>query len=177
MGYMRQLAQKQADALLRAMPSGVVIVDEHLAIIESNRRFAELLGNDIERVYEARPHLEGASLSKIVSFDDLFRQVLESGAAHLEKDVRTGSTILRVTVFTIEKYRRVGGIVQDITAPAVRKEQIVNKARKVISRNLQTVQQIAYLLGENAAESEVILNSIVDMFEPVTLQEVCNESS
>jgi hypothetical protein len=36
----------------------------------------------------------------------------------------------------------------------------------VIQKNLKTVQQIAYLLGENAADSEIILNSIVRSFSP-----------
>jgi PAS domain-containing protein len=164
-GYMRQLAQKQADALLRAIPSGVVIVDENLDILESNRKFSELMGADVVRAYEAKPHLSGAKLQKIVPFYDLFEQVLKIGTPTLEKDVHVGSTILHITLFTIEKHRRIGGIVQDITAPSVRKEQIINKAKKVITRNLETVQKIAYLLGENAAESEVILSSIVDMFK------------
>ena len=163
-GYMRQLAQKQADALLRAMPSGVVIVDENLEIRESNRRFSEIMGDDALRAYQARPHLAGARLKKIVPFYELFEQVLQNGTANLEKDVKVENAILHVTVFTIEKHHLIGGIIQDITAPSVQKEQIVNKARNVIARNLETVQQIAYLLGENAAESEVILNSIVEMF-------------
>jgi hypothetical protein len=46
---------------------------------------------------------------------------------------------------------------------------MIQKAQEVIKKNLETVQQIAYLLGENAAESEVILNSII---QAVTTQEV-----
>lgn len=172
MGYMRQLAQKQADALLRAMPSGVVIVDEDLKILESNRRFSEILGPDALQIYEAKPHLTGAKLSRIIPFHDLFAEVLRTGVPNLEKDVKAEAAIFHVTVFTIEKNRLVGGILQDITAPSVRKEQVINKARKVIARNLETVQQIACLLGENAAESEIVLNSIVDMFKPATIQEV-----
>jgi hypothetical protein len=41
----------------------------------------------------------------------------------------------------------------------------------VIEKNLKTVQQIAYLLGENAADSEVILNSIVRSFRPEELDD------
>jgi hypothetical protein len=41
----------------------------------------------------------------------------------------------------------------------------------VIERNLQTAQQIAFLLGENAADSEVILNSIVRSFRPEELDD------
>ena len=177
MGYMRQLAQKQADALLRAMPSGVVIVDEHLHIRESNRRFSELMGKDVELAYKARPHLEGAALKKIVPFAHLFENVLTGGTAHLEKDVKVGAAIFHVTVFTIEKHRLIGGIIQDITAPSVQKEQIINKAKKVIAQNLQTVQQIAYLLGENAADSEVILNSIVQLYEPEKMDSIDHEAT
>jgi hypothetical protein len=48
----------------------------------------------------------------------------------------------------------------------VQKEQIIGRARRVIQENLKTTQQIAYLLGKNAADSEVILNSIVRSFSP-----------
>jgi predicted RNA binding protein with dsRBD fold (UPF0201 family) len=55
---------------------------------------------------------------------------------------------------------------RDITEPIFQKEQIIDRAREVIQKNLKTVQQIAYLLGENAADSEIILNSIVRSFSP-----------
>jgi predicted RNA binding protein with dsRBD fold (UPF0201 family) len=58
------------------------------------------------------------------------------------------------------------GIFQDITKPIFQKEQIIGRAREVIQKNLKTVQQIAFLLGENAADSEIILNSIVRSFSP-----------
>ena len=40
--YTRKLAQKKANALLQKMPSAVVIVNEDLKIIESNKHFARL---------------------------------------------------------------------------------------------------------------------------------------
>jgi hypothetical protein len=65
----------------------------------------------------------------------------------------------------------VGGILQDITEPAVRKEQVIRKAQEVIQRSLATTQEIARLLGENAAESEITLNSIIDSFTPSKAEE------
>lgn len=53
-----------------------------------------------------------------------------------------------------------------ITKPAVRKEQVIRKAREVIQKQLATTQQIASLLGENAADAEITLNSIIDSFSP-----------
>ena len=47
--YTRKLAQKKANALLRKMPSAVVIVDEQLKIIECNANFLRLFAEDVEQ--------------------------------------------------------------------------------------------------------------------------------
>jgi PAS domain-containing protein len=163
--YMRKLAMNKANALIRAMPSGVVIADENLAIVECNRLFAELMGPETVMVYEARPGMEGASLAKVVPFSHLFSEALEANGEAISKDLRLGDRVLRLMVFPIESGRMVGGILQDITAPAVVREQIIQKAQDVIRKNVTTVQQIAYLLGENAAETELILGSIIESFQ------------
>ncbi|MFP4417675.1 MAG: [Fe-Fe] hydrogenase large subunit C-terminal domain-containing protein [Chitinivibrionales bacterium] len=169
-GYMRKLAYKKANALLRTMPGGVVIVNENLEIVESNRRFAEILGSEMAGVYDNKPGLEGAMLEKIVPFASFFRSVVEGGVDMIDKDIRLKDKVLRLSVFPIEPKRLVGGIIQDITEPVFQKERIVQKARDVIEKNLQTVQKIAYLLGENAADSEVILNSIIQSFPTQTVE-------
>ena len=46
--YTRKLAQKKANALLKKMPSAVVIVDEQLKIIECNANFLRLFSEDAE---------------------------------------------------------------------------------------------------------------------------------
>lgn len=162
--YMRKLAQKKADALLKAMPTGVVVVDEGLTIVECNQNFARLLGKEIEELYETKPGLEKASLKKLVPFVDLFETVLETGIDILEKDIRYGEKILRGSIFTVERGRYVGGIFQDITLPFIQKDRIIEQAEKIMRKQLSTVQKIAYLLGENAAESEVMLNTIIQSF-------------
>ncbi len=162
--YMRKLAQKKADALLKAMPTGVVVVDERLSIVECNRNFTRLLGREVEELYDTKPGLEKASLKKLVPFADLFETVLETGVDILEKDIRYGEKILKGSIFTVERNRFVGGIFQDITLPFIQKDRIVEQAEKIIRKQLSTVQKIAYLLGENAAESEVMLNSIIQSF-------------
>jgi GMP synthase PP-ATPase subunit len=96
--------------------------------------------------------------------EELFQAVLHSGKDILDKTVRLKGTIINASVFSIEDHHLVGAILQDITDPAMRKQQIVEKSKEVIDKNLQTVQQIAYLLGENASETELILNSIVRSF-------------
>jgi len=36
--------------------------------------------------------------------------------------------------------------------------------QEVLRKNMSTVQQIAFLLGENAAETEVTLNDMIESF-------------
>jgi PAS domain-containing protein len=167
--YTRKLAQKKANVLIKKMPSAVVIVDDSLKIIECNSNFARLFASDSEK-HEPRS-LEGKWLEKVVPFSYLFRRVLESGEDIVGHDVRFQRSILNGSIFTIEPNSVVGGIFQDITEPAFQKEQIIDRARQVIQKNLKTVQQIAYLLGENAADSEIILNSIVCSFSPEEVED------
>jgi hypothetical protein len=71
----------------------------------------------------------------------------------------------------VEPHAVVGGIFRDETQPAVQKEQIIERARQVIQSNLRTAQQIAYLIGENAADSEIALKAFVDSFSPQTMDD------
>jgi iron only hydrogenase large subunit-like protein len=169
--YMRKLAYKKANALVHKMPSAVVIVDESLRILECNAAFSRLIKPGARPVEESQPALEGTLLSAHVPFHNLFSNVLRSGDDIVDKDLRFRDTIVHLSIFTIDKHAVVGGIIQDITRPAVQKEQVIKRAQEVIQKNLATVQKIAYLLGENAAESEITLNSIIESFTPPKLDE------
>jgi iron only hydrogenase large subunit-like protein len=160
--YTRRLAQKKANALLAKMPSAVVIVDEDLKIIECNANFVRLFSDNVDQIKD----LEGSALDAVIPFSHLFRRVLDSGEDIVGHDIRYQRNILNASIFSIEPRAVLCGIFQDITQPIFQKEQIIARAREVIQKNLKTVQQIAYLLGENAADSEIILNSIVRSFSP-----------
>jgi len=164
--YMRNLAMNKANALIRSMPAGVALVDEHLSIVECNRRFAEIIGGDTLEIYDIDPGMGGASLKKIMpELSTHFMRGLETETLNFRKDVRIGDRLLRLTIFTVEKEHMVGGFLQDITEPAVQREQIIQRAQEVIHKNVKTVQQIAFLLGENAAETEIMLNSLTSSFQ------------
>jgi iron only hydrogenase large subunit-like protein len=168
--YMRKLAEKKTYALMQKMPSAVVLVDENLRILECNPSFVRFFA----RAGEGEPQprgLEGQPLDSLVPFYNLFETVLQTGEEIPGKDIRFRGSVFHVTIFSVEKNAVVGGIFRDETQPAVHKEQIIDRARQVIEKNLHTVQQIAYLLGENAADSEIALNSIVDSLTPERVDE------
>lgn len=163
--YMRKLAQKKANGLIQAIPSGVVIADKNLQIVECNMNFAKLMGHDVIEMYEAKPGLEGADLGKLTSACRFFCDVLSfNGPEVIERDIREGNKIFHVTVFVIEKEEIAAGVLEDVTAPQNQKKRTVSQARKIIDKNLSVVQKIAFLLGENAAETESMLNSIIDSY-------------
>lgn len=163
---MGELAAREAaettTAMLDKISAGVVIVDENLKVIESNRAFINMLGEDARMIDEMIPGLKGAELVSLVPFYRLFSSVLQSGQDLLNRDTPYGNSILNISVFTIKKQKVVGGIIRDLTAPDVRKEEVINRARAVIRENLETVQQIAFLLGESASKTEKTLKSIID---------------
>jgi iron only hydrogenase large subunit-like protein len=163
--YMRKLAQKKANGLVRAIPSGVVIVDKNMTIVECNKNFAKLMGQDIAGMYDIKPGLEGADLAAMTKSAHLFKSVLvPNGPDVVEREVHEAKKILHYTVFVIEKEEIAAGVVEDVTAPKNQKERTISQAQKVIDKNLATVQKIAFLLGENAAETESMLNSVIESY-------------
>lgn len=160
--YMRRLAQKKANGLLRSMPSGVVIVNENLEIIECNESFANLFGEDTQTAYKTFPGLAGAQVESIVPFGELFRIALRSGEdisrEHFEHDGR----LFKINIFLIEEGATVGAVIQDVTKQELKREYIARRAREVIRKNIATVQEIACLLGEHVTDTEILLSSIAD---------------
>ena len=162
--YMRQLAHKKANKLIESMPSAVVIVDKNLRIIECNLNFVKLAGPESEEIYHTNQGLAGAVLEKILPISHLFKRVLQNGLDISKKELHIKGQVLQCSLFALEEGNIVGGILNDVTEPVMKKDEITRKAKQVISKNLKTVQKIAYLLGENASETEITLDSIIDAF-------------
>ena len=160
--YMRKVAHDKATVLLQKIPSGVVIIDDNLKIIESNKSFAKILGEETLMIWDVNPGLGGANLTKLVSFHKFFASLLSSGSENIECDVKHNGKLLHMSLFSIQPHKIVGGIIRDLTMPEMRREEVIKRSKKVITENLNTVQRIAYLLGENASRTEAILNSIVE---------------
>jgi len=163
---MRKLAQSKIDVLLRTLPMGVVIVDRELKIADCNSAFIMLFADlDKELGSSAVERVVGMPLSRFVPFHGEFSQQFENPVNAGQYRLHYKGKFLKVTFFTIENHRLVGAMFQDVTTPTIRRETVVKKADAVIKKSLETVQQIASLLGENAAETEITLNSLVEAFQ------------
>lgn len=162
--YMRKIAHDKATVLLQKIPAGVVLVNADLKVGDMNRQFAIAMGADVETIYDVYPGMEGALMKDICPFENLFRTVLTTGEELKERRVKSGEKTWLLSVYNIQPHRLVFGLLQDLNEPVVHKEWMLEKTREVIVNHMTTVQQVAGLLGENAAFTDATLRSVMEAF-------------
>ena len=164
-------AAREASEIVRRMlhklPSMVVICDQNLKIIQTNNSFIEMLGEDAREINEVVPGLAGADLKTLLPYEfyKLFTYVLTNNESITNRDVNHEGKLLNVSIFLIEKGKIVGAVIRDMSAPEVQKEEVVKRLSEVIDNNLSLVQQIGFVLGEGAAQTERMLNSIIESYK------------
>ena len=156
-----------ASAMMHKIRAGIIIVDSELKVVDSNEGFAKLFGSEIEELYETIPGLHGADLKELVPdlIYKMFSTTMVSGENMIERDLKIQNKLLHVSVITIYKHRVVGALLRDMSAPSLVREEIISRAQRVNRQNLETVQKIAFLLGENASQTEEMLNSIIESYK------------
>lgn len=165
--YMRKIAVRKAAAMLRCMPSAVVIVDSNMEIVEANDSFERMfLSEDMYEVFASRQDgLTGAAIDRIVSFSELFKSALDTGKDIHQEHYAIDDKLYDISIFTIEDNELVGAVISDVTKSEMDRSKIAQKAREVITKNIATVQEIASLLGEHMVETELLLNSIAEGYD------------
>ena len=162
---MRKDAETKVDILLSTIPHGVVIVDSDLSIAECNKRFIKIFEDYPDEFLDSEGlrSFRGYPISAFVPFEEKFREQFFMSKPQQYRFRHKGK-IYRITFFLVENKELLGAMFEDITTPSVRREAVVEKAEEVIRKSMTSVQQIAALLGDNAAETEIMLNSIIEEF-------------
>ena len=164
--YMRKIAMRKAAAMLRCMPSAIVMVDNSMHILEANDSFMKMFAGDMYEIFKARPDgMTGASIDRIVDFADIFATILKTGKDLHKEHYPVNDRLYDISAFTIEENEIVGAVITDVTQTETTREKISEKAREVISKNISIVQEIACLLGEHMVETETLLNSIANDYD------------
>ncbi|HOK27260.1 MAG TPA: [Fe-Fe] hydrogenase large subunit C-terminal domain-containing protein [Bacteroidales bacterium] len=168
----KEAAQDASDMLhnmLEKLPSGVVIVDSNLKIMHSNQSFINIAGEDAKAIAEIIPGLAGADIKTLLPFNvyNMFTYVLREDQPVLNKDIKYDDRMLNISIFPIRKNKICGAIIRDLYSPEVYSEEVTARISEVIEKNLEMVQKIGFLLGEGAAETEQMLNSIIEFYKKV----------
>lgn len=162
-----QEASRTVNSMLEKLPSAVVIVDENLKIIHSNKAFINIAGEDAVNISEVIAGLKGADLKSLLPFNvyNMFTFALRQDESVVNRDIRFNDRMLNISVFPISKNKIAGAVIRDMFSPEVQREEIITRINEVIEKNLDMVQKIGFLLGEGASDTEKMLNSILESYK------------
>ncbi|MCG6186881.1 PAS domain-containing protein [Maribellus maritimus] len=159
-----QESMEVSSHMLHKINVGILMMDDNHKVVDSNVSFAQLMGEETSELFETIPGLKGADVSVLVPevIFKMMSSILTSGEEILERDIKFQNKLLHVSVVTLYKQKVVGAVIRDMSAPMLVRDEIINRAQRIKIQNIETVQKIARLLGENAAETEELLNSIIE---------------
>ena len=165
--YMRKLATKKADALLKNIPSAMVILDKNMQISEANEAFIKMFVKADKEMYLSDPQkLIGYPIENFFDAQKVFASALSGNKEIHKENHRFNSKFYDLHVFPIEENISIGATITDMTNVNRSHELVAQKAKEVIDKNIATVQQIACLLGEHMVQTESILNTIANEYDP-----------
>lgn len=151
--------------LVQNLNVGVAIVDEKLKIVESNAHFIEILGDEAKEIDEIIPGLAGASILSLVpkNISSQIDFILKGSENIINKDCEFEDRLLNTTIFSLIPYKNICIIFRNLYDQEGKPEEIINRVTQIIEENLRQVQQIGFILGEGAAKTEKMLNTIIKL--------------
>jgi iron only hydrogenase large subunit-like protein len=143
--YMRKTATRKAAAMLKSMPSALIMLDKDLNVLEVNEAFHKLFQEN-----------------EIADFFPLFRTALRTGKDLHKEHYVYKNRLYDLNIFAVEQKEIVGALITDVTRTREGRERVAGKAREVIAKNIAAVQEIASLLGEHMVETEALLTALAE---------------
>ena len=160
-----QVAAGQVSAILQHTPNGVLLVDKQTRIRFVNPAFRRMFHCGDE-------YLLGRPAAEFIHSDCFERAIAAGGNLMVKEFIPEHDVNFRVGLFPIEGEDLYCGIFIDTSdEEKARKElrdlraQTLQRTQEVISRQMQTAQEIARLLGESTAETKVVLVKLMSLFQ------------
>jgi len=152
---------------IRGLHLGIVICDENLKIVESNLAFIEILGEEIKEIHDVIPYLIGADLKTLLPSTLIaqFQFILNHNETQISRDVEIDGKLVNVSIFQLIQKKLVGALFRNLHSKEERPDEIIHRVTEVIEENFRQVQQIGFILGEGAAKTEKMLNSIIKSYK------------
>jgi PAS domain S-box-containing protein len=160
-----EIAAAHTSAILQHTPNGVLLVDQDTRIRFVNPSFRTMFQCTDEE-------LLGRPAAEFVHSDCFERAIAAGGNLMVKETIPEHEVSFRVGLFPIEGERLYCGIFIDISEEEKARKHIrdlraqtLQRAQEVISRQMQTAQEIARLLGETTAETKVLLVKLMSLFQ------------
>ncbi|MGM9874242.1 MAG: [Fe-Fe] hydrogenase large subunit C-terminal domain-containing protein [Bacilli bacterium] len=165
--YLMDKAESFSENIVSNTPNGLMVLDEELNIQLMNQSMCKIIG------VPDSSFVTGKNVTTILE-PDLYAKVLCGlDTIHGKKEYLTEyNKYVEQTIVFDHQFHILIVIMRDITNEEIEKqnkEELLRKSieitNKVIDKNMRSVQEIASLLGETAAETKVALSSLKDTFK------------
>ena len=165
----KELLRAKNEALsifVRGFSAGIVFCDENLKIVESNLGFIDILGEEVREIHDVIPYLIDADLKTLLPpiLITQFQFILNHDETQISRDVKIEGKWVNISIFQLIPQKLVGAVIRNLHSKEERPEEIIHRVTEVIEENLRQVQQIGFILGEGAAKTEKMLNSIIKSY-------------
>ncbi|MDR2176474.1 MAG: PAS domain-containing protein [Treponema sp.] len=159
--YLVEKAESFSDDIIKNTPNGIIVLNENLEVQQINAAACKMfgispsniMGEQIIRILDPAPFFEAVQEGKNAYNRRIYLPDYEK---HLER-----------TIIYDKSYRIIICIMRDITEETKRTESqeefnrtTIELTDRVIEKQMRTVQEIASLLGETAAETKVALTKL-----------------
>jgi iron only hydrogenase large subunit-like protein len=156
-------AKQSLTTLINQLSAGIIIVDSEMKIVETNNSLITTMGEEVAAIAEVIPGLAGANLETVLdkTIINFFDYALRHNDSVDRKEVTINGTPLFLSVFNIQENKLVGGIFRQMQGQKLDIDELVLAIQKTVDRNLTMVQEIGFILGENASNIEKDLNQLI----------------
>lgn len=163
--YMRARAESLSNIIIENTPNGIIVTDCDLNILAVNPaaerifncRGQDYLNKNVEHLFDSSNYKLAKSQGRLISDIVYYPQY---------------SKITKQLIFPVKRPNVIVGIFLDITKEqqqtqelAKLKEETLAKANEVIENQMRVAQEVASLLGETTAETQILLSRLIKLIE------------
>jgi iron only hydrogenase large subunit-like protein len=160
--YMRRLAEQRSDRIMETSPNGIVVLDQHLRIVNFNHAF--------EVMFKASPSLLGQHVSRITDPDPFERVV--SGQSEMTDSLREYpqyGLVVRAIVYALRDDHQYVGMFINMSPGEENAERLkkvknetVQQAQELYAHQIEMAKNFANFLGEYTAKGELLVNKLLE---------------
>lgn len=163
--YMKNRAEKFSRILLESNPNGVLILDDNLKITGINDALLEMAGKKADE-------LINQSVSALFEDLDPFKEV-RINKKHIHESIGAfNNKKVKKIIFSIKDLGITIMFIVDITEADVHKQALekvkmetLEKAQAVLDKQMKVTHDVAVLLGESTAETEMLLGKLINLMK------------
>ncbi len=146
---------------------GILFITSDLKVHLANQSLINIIGEEAELINDVIPGMKGADLQSLLppAVSSVFEYALLNNEPIHNKDIVLNDKKYILSVFNIIEKELAGAIFRSFHSNDVRYEEFEKRIVEVIDQNLTMVQNIGFLLGEGASNTERMLNSVIESFK------------